>query len=74
MSKKIYQKNPHRKQLISILYLLISIGIFGFAQNTSAALIVQAPKYIGLTNGLVGYWSFDGKDMAGNASYDRLKI
>ena len=29
-------------------------------------MILQAPKYIELSKGLVGYWTFDGKDMAGN--------
>jgi len=41
------------------LFLLLS-----FSNSAEAALIVQAPKYIGLNSGLVGYWSFDGKDMA----------
>ncbi|KKQ45493.1 MAG: hypothetical protein US65_C0053G0009 [Candidatus Yanofskybacteria bacterium GW2011_GWC2_37_9] len=54
--------------VFSVSYLVFSASV------AHAALIIQAPKYIGLTNGLVGYWSFDGKDMAGNASYDRLKI
>jgi len=46
--------------LIIILY-----SLFLIPKAAQAALIIQAPKYIGLTNGLVGYWSFDGKDMAG---------
>ena len=56
-------------------YFLLSFLIFAFwvlpFKAAEAALIIQAPKYIGLTNGLVGYWSFDGKDMAGNTAYDR---
>src|SRR3990167_11541412 len=58
-----------------ILQFLIVILIFAFwilpFNAAEAALIIQAPKYIGLTNGLVGYWSFDGKDMAGVTAYDR---
>src|SRR3989338_2534619 len=47
---------------------LLALLIFVFMPKAvDAALIIQAPKYIGLTNGLVGYWSFDGKDMAGAA-------
>src|SRR3989344_3197011 len=56
-------------------YFLLSFLIFAFwvlpFKAAEAALIIQAPKYIGLTNGLVGYWSFDGKDMAGVTAYDR---
>ena len=52
-------------------YLLISISIafvfFAYAKNTNAAFIVNRPLYVGLTNGLVGYWSFDGKDIAINS-------
>src|SRR3990167_5976240 len=58
-----------------ILQFLIVILIFVFwvlpFKAAEAALIIQAPKYIGLNSGLVGYWSFDGKDMAGNTAYDR---
>ncbi len=41
-------------------YLGFRILILGFLLLPSAhvALIVQAPKYIGLNSGLVGYWSF----------------
>ena len=55
-------------------YLGFRILILGFLllpSAASAALIIQAPKYIGLNSGLVGYWSFDGKDMAGVTAYDR---
>ena len=38
---------------------LLALLIFVFMPKAvDAALIIQAPKYIGLTNGLVGYWSF----------------
>ena len=36
-----------------------------------AAFLVQAPKYVGLNSGLVGFWSFDGKDMATTIVFDR---
>src|SRR3989338_1532014 len=51
-------------------FIFITI-LFAYANTAHAAIVIQAPKYIGLTNGLVGYWSFDGKDMAGNTAYDR---
>src|SRR3990167_8810255 len=42
-----------------------------FSNSAEAAIVIQAPKYVGLNSGLVGYWSFDGKDMAGVKAYDR---
>ena len=56
-------------KFLTVIFIF-AFYIFNF-KAAEAALIVQAPKYIGLTNGLVGYWSFDGKDMAGNTAYDR---
>ncbi|HEX9868122.1 MAG TPA: LamG domain-containing protein, partial [Candidatus Tectomicrobia bacterium] len=32
---------------------------------------MNAPKYLGLERGLVGFWSFDGKDMSGVHAYDK---
>src|SRR3989338_9062014 len=56
-------------KFLTVIFIF-AFYIFNF-KAAEAALIVQAPKYIGLTNGLVGYWSFDGKDMAGVTAYDR---
>ncbi|MDO8523310.1 MAG: LamG domain-containing protein, partial [bacterium] len=36
-----------------------------------AGLILQHPNYTGLNQGLVGYWSFDGKDMSNLTAFDR---
>ncbi|MDO8728838.1 MAG: LamG domain-containing protein [bacterium] len=52
-------------------FMAACLGFVAFVPNAHAALIIQAPKYIGLTNGLVGYWSFDGKDVAGVTALDR---
>ena len=68
------QSRSNVKFKILYFHLSFSILIFAFytfAPSAHAALIIQAPKYIGLTNGLVGFWSFDGKDMAGVTAYDR---
>ena len=57
-----------------IAYVALCVGIilsFFLATDTHAAVIIQRPLYIGLTNGLVGSWSFDGPDMAGVTAYDR---
>ena len=36
-----------------------------------AGLIIKAPPYIGLQEGLVGFWSFDGPDMFSTKATDR---
>ena len=47
------------------------LSLLFFANSANAGLILNHPNYTGLNNGLVGWWSFDGKDMAGNTAYDR---
>ncbi|MEK7140591.1 MAG: hypothetical protein AAB815_02280, partial [Patescibacteria group bacterium] len=49
-----------------LLLFTLSIPIF-FIIPTSvqAGVIINRPFYSGLTDGLVGYWTFDGPDMAG---------
>jgi hypothetical protein len=49
--------------IMSFFILIFTFSFFLLPSEAEAALIVQAPKYIGLNSGLVGYWSFDGKDM-----------
>ena len=56
--------NINKYQLISISIFLFLLT-FIFPQEADAGLIIQRPLYIGLTDGLVGYWSFDQQDMAG---------
>src|SRR3990167_7887572 len=55
-------------------YLLLAF-VFSFFTllplQAQASLIVKAPSYLGLSEGLVGYWSFDGPDMSGNTATDR---
>jgi hypothetical protein len=59
----------------SLCKTLILSALFLFVVNhASASLILKHPNYTGLTNGLVGYWSFDGKDLAGNVAYDGSDI
>ncbi|MDP3772441.1 MAG: hypothetical protein Q8Q94_03645, partial [bacterium] len=59
-------ENCKLKIILPLLFLL-----FFAAQNASAAVIIQRPLYVGLTNGLVGAWSFDGADMTSTAAIDR---
>ncbi len=60
-------------QLVIFKYLNIALIAFGFfyAMSAHAGAIFHAPNYLGLTSGLVGYWSFDGPDVAGVLAYDR---
>ena len=44
---------------------------FFLTNPANAGLILNHPNYTGLNAGLVGFWSFDGKDMAGVTAYDR---
>src|SRR3989338_6513170 len=53
--------------LVFITFLIIFSG----ALKTHAGIILNHPTYTGLNKGLVCYWSFDGKDMAGVKAYDR---
>jgi hypothetical protein len=41
------------------------------SRQVDAAVIIQRPLYIGLTNGLVGYRSFDGQDINVTEALDR---
>jgi hypothetical protein len=54
--------------IILALFFIVFIVFFGRAY---AGMIIQHPNYTGLTNGLVGFWSFDGKDMSGTTALDR---
>jgi len=56
-----------KKTLItfSILFFVI------FASMADAATVVNSSQNLKLTAGLVGLWSFDGKDLSGTTAYDR---
>jgi hypothetical protein len=56
-------------------YLLVSIAIVialsAWVRPAQASFLVNAPRALGLHNGLVGWWTFDGKDISGVQAYDR---
>src|SRR3989344_1302052 len=58
-------------RILILGFIAACLGFVAFIPNAEAAIVIQAPKYIGLNSGLVGYWSFDGKDMANVTAYDR---
>jgi hypothetical protein len=57
------------KYLVCMLTTLAAAACW--AQPAQASVIVNAPRSLGLTNGLVGWWTFDGKDISGVQAYDR---
>ena len=48
---------------LSFSILIFTLCILLLPQTAQAGLIVKAPPYIGLQEGLVGFWSFDGPDV-----------
>src|SRR3989344_4851167 len=66
------------KKIGFVLTLLLPMFFFAFSHTASAATIGTSPQVIGTTTcstglscGLVGYWTFDGKDMAGGKALDK---
>jgi hypothetical protein len=57
------------KYLFSSIAIVIAMS--AWSRPAQASFIVQAPRSLGLTNGLVGWWTFDGKDLSGVQAYDR---
>jgi hypothetical protein len=49
--------------------LLLAVGCW--TRQADAAVIVNAPKSLGLSQGLVGHWTFDGKTVVGTRAYDQ---
>jgi hypothetical protein len=43
--------------------LAITIALSVCAWPAQASFIIQRPNYVGLTNGLVGNWTFDERNM-----------
>ena len=56
-------------KIILLVFAFCILGQTNFAQ--AGAVINKAPVSLGLISGLVGYWTFDGPDVAGVLAYDR---
>jgi len=57
--------------------LLVAVVLLGAASTASAGVIIQRPTMLGLNNGLVGCWNFDGSytkvpDCSGNGNTGTL--
>jgi hypothetical protein len=50
---------------------ILSFGILSAPRPAHAGLILKLPSSLGLTTGLVGYWTFDGNDISGTNAIDR---
>jgi hypothetical protein len=64
---------PQKNIIKYTLAFLVIVLSFFFVSPASASTIIQRPLYVGLTNGLVGSWSFDGGDIMtrSNIALDR---
>jgi hypothetical protein len=58
------------RSLHFIAIVVLAPTLWLVSHDAQASLIVNAPRPIGLTNGLVGWWTFDGKDISGVQTYD----
>jgi hypothetical protein len=59
-----------KSYFLNLGFLLI-LGTLFIPYPAKASVIIQAPLYIGLTNGLVGNWTFDGPTVSGT---DPMKV
>jgi hypothetical protein len=51
----------NRRALFSFYIVVFTFSLFLLSLPAAdAAVIIQRPVYVGLTEGLVGFWSFDG--------------
>ncbi|OGZ04884.1 MAG: hypothetical protein A2845_00070 [Candidatus Lloydbacteria bacterium RIFCSPHIGHO2_01_FULL_49_22] len=69
MHKKI---SPKIIPLFLAVFIVVFAMTFALFQRTALAnFVVNAWQGYRLNSGLVGYWSFDGKDISGTTAYDR---
>ncbi|MEK7560853.1 MAG: LamG domain-containing protein [Patescibacteria group bacterium] len=58
------------RTFVFVTGLIFTFLIFSAPQHADAAVIIQRPNYLGLTSGLVGFWSFDGNAMGTTSALD----
>src|SRR3989338_2689930 len=76
-SAKLQRKRKKTGVLsFKLLFFAFSFTFFAFLlpKEAFASLIVKAPPYIGLQEGLVGHWSFDGPDMITQSDGDQKAL
>lgn len=62
MNRRLWSRVGLLGLVFVLVVLLIGYGVFTSATSQSQ---------LSLSNGLIGYWSFDGPDISGNIAYDR---
>ncbi len=66
---KIFIKNCNRKTIWVIITLVLSVTLIGSTVHAfTVGTTVSKPSGSSLTNGLVGHWTFDGKNMVNNVA------
>ncbi|MDO8522948.1 MAG: LamG domain-containing protein, partial [bacterium] len=66
--------SARRFKIVSTLFFVLVFIVSSFIVSpfpAHAGLILQHPNYTSLTSGLVGFWSFDGKDISNLTALDR---
>jgi len=58
-----------KNRKLEIVFVLSAFFLL-FGNSAHAGLIIGAPKYAGLSQGLVGFWSFNGPDMNATKALD----
>ena len=69
---QILNSKPWRK--VAFVLFLILFSLLGFPRSSAASLLINRPLYIGLSEGLVGHWSFDGSTIAESGKHKVLDI
>jgi hypothetical protein len=59
-------------QYLGIILIMVAMGGgYWYWKNAQAGINLQSSQEGTLSNGLVGYWPFNGKDISGTTTYDR---
>jgi hypothetical protein len=64
----LYCKLKIENWKIALCFLFL---FFIFTPSAHAGLIIKLPSSLGLSTGLVGWWTFDGPDISGTTVLDK---
>src|SRR3989344_6925774 len=57
------------KNILTTVFLSLALFLV-WSMEANAGFVVNRPVMLGLNNGLVGYWSFDGPQVVGTTAFD----